>query len=66
LKRIAAGKGIESRPGVGIDAKIGRILPSKIVQAEEEDAVLEDVRGVPRMKSMTVTEHPFILPENPL
>jgi hypothetical protein len=58
LKGIAVGKGIEPRPGMGVDAEIGSILLSKVFQAEEEDAVLEDVRSVPRVKGMTVTEHP--------
>jgi hypothetical protein len=44
---------------VGINAEIGGILLPKIVQTEKQDAVLEHICGIPRMKGMTITEHPF-------
>jgi hypothetical protein len=59
LKGIAGCKRIETRPGVGVDAEIGGILLPKVVQTEKQDAMLEYVCGVPRMKGMTVAEHPF-------
>jgi hypothetical protein len=57
LKGIPLVKGIETRSGVGVDAKIGGSLPAKVIQAEDEYAMFEYIRGVPRMKGMTVTEH---------
>jgi hypothetical protein len=62
LQGIAAGKGIAARPSVGVDAEIGSILPSQIVQAEKQDAVFENVCDVPRMKGMAITEHPRMIP----
>jgi hypothetical protein len=62
LEGIAAGKGIKPRPCMGVDAEIGGILLPKILQAEEQDAVLEDIRNIPRMKGMTVTKHRCMLP----
>jgi hypothetical protein len=50
-------KGVETRSGMGVDAKIGDSLPAQVIHAEDEDTMLENIRGVPRVKGMTVTEH---------
>jgi hypothetical protein len=57
LKGIAFAKEIAPRSGMGVDAEIGAFLLPQIAQAMEQDAVFEDIRGVSRVKGMTVTEH---------
>jgi hypothetical protein len=57
LEGIPLVKGIETRSGMGVDAKIGNSFPAKIIQAEDEYAMFEYIRRVPRVKGMTVTEH---------
>jgi hypothetical protein len=47
---------------VGVYAEIRGILLPKVFQTEEEDAVLEDIRSVPRVKGVAVTEHLSMVP----
>jgi hypothetical protein len=65
LKSIAAGEGIEPRPGMGVDTQIRGIFLPEVIQTKGEDAMLEDIRGVSRMKGMTIAEHPLIVPKIP-
>jgi hypothetical protein len=59
LESIALTEGVGARAGVGVYAEIRGILLPQVVQAKEQNAVLEDVCGVPRMEGMAVTEHPI-------
>jgi hypothetical protein len=61
LKGIAFAKGISPRSGVGVDAEVGAFLLPQVTQAMEQDAVFEDIRGVSRVKGMTVAEHSMMI-----
>jgi hypothetical protein len=55
---------IQTRPRVSIDAEEGLFFLPEVIKTEDEDPVFKDIRSIPRMKSVTVTEH-IIMIQNP-
>jgi hypothetical protein len=56
-----AAKGIQASAGVRINTKERGFLLLKVIKAENKYRMFQDIRGVPRMKPMTVTKHGIMI-----